>query len=220
VSRPSLAAALLLAALSLAACSAPPVDDLPDGGAPDAGDGGALADPCAPHGHIHREATGDWCHCDRGHLAAQTGLSCVPDPDYVPRDGGFDFGDDGEHACFHVAYGPYATVTSSAAAPPRVDAFHTHYTATLEPVDGGYGGRFSYRAFATGPHVAYLSEPVPVRFVEGGVGPLEVQGERATQACDGLRHMAGFELTDKVTYTLEVGPTASPRVGLVIEYLP
>ena len=53
------------------------------------------SDPCAPNGHIHREPTGDWCHCDRGHMASEQGLSCLPDPGYVPRDG-FDFGDNGQ----------------------------------------------------------------------------------------------------------------------------
>lgn len=55
-------------------------------------------DPCAPHGHIHRESTGDWCHCDRGYVANAQGLACQQDPDYVPRTE-FDFGDQGQHAC-------------------------------------------------------------------------------------------------------------------------
>lgn len=203
---------LLLAVAFFTGCGGPA--DGPDGGTSDGGD------PCAPHGHIHRDPEGDWCHCDRGFVASEEGLACVPDPAFVPRDGGFDFGDDGAHACFHVTHGPYATVTSTEQTRPRVDAFHTLYTANLRPADGGHVGTFSYRAFATGAHVVYLSDVATVRFIEEGVGEVPLEGTKATTACEGLRHMAGFELVEDVTYRFEVGPITPPTLRFVIEHLP
>ena len=100
---------LLISALTLLAACGPAESE------PDAPPG----DPCAPNGHIHRESSGDWCHCDRGYIAATDTLACQADPNHVPR-GEFDFGDQGEHACWHVTHGPYATVTAAPGAQPRV----------------------------------------------------------------------------------------------------
>ncbi|MBN8230803.1 hypothetical protein JYK02_25130 [Corallococcus macrosporus] len=206
--------ALLLAG-GLAALTACGGDDPP---APD-GTPQEQGDPCAPHGHIHREPDGDWCHCDRGYLASEQSLSCVTDPDYVPREG-FDFGDNGEHACFHVTNGPFATVTASPERQPRVDDFHTHYTVKLRPENGQSVGTFSFKAWASGDFVLYLSTPdvaVTVKEGERVVAPVATQATGAF--CEGLKHMVGYELTDKVQYTVTFGPTARTELGLVIEHL-
>jgi len=183
-------------------------------------------DPCAPHGHIHREPTGDWCHCDRGYLASEQSLSCAADPNYVPRDG-FDFGDNGEHACWHVTNGPFATVSASLDRQPRVDSFHTHYTLKLRPEGGQYVGTFQFKAYATGDFIAYLSDaslPFAVREATRVVQPVAtspIPPALRDGVCRGeLVHMVGYELTDKVQYSVTLGPTALPEVGLVIEHLP
>ncbi|RKH37214.1 hypothetical protein [Corallococcus sicarius] len=187
---------------------------------PDAGTPQEQTDPCAPRGHIHREPEGDWCHCDRGSIASEQGLSCVPDPNYVPRDG-FDFGDDGEHACFHVTNGPFSTVTASPDRLPRVDDFHTHYTVKLRQENGASVGTFNFKAWATGDFVLYLSTHDVAVTVKEGERVVEPVGTQATGAfCDGLKHMVGYELTDKVQYTVSFGPTPAPELGLVIEHLP
>jgi hypothetical protein len=175
-------------------------------------------DPCAPNGHIHREPTGDWCHCDRGHIAAEEGLACVVDPNYTPRDG-FDFGDDGVHACWHVDNGPYGSVTASPDRVPRVDAFHTLYTVNLRQVNGEYTGTFQFKAFATGDFVVYMSQKVPLTIREGELA-VPIAAEKPTTACTGLQHMVGLELTDKVTYTFTLGPTSLQQLRMVTEYLP
>ncbi len=184
------------------------------------------ADPCAPHGHIHREPTGDWCHCDRGYLASEQSLACQADPSYVPRDG-FDFGDNGEHACWHVTHGPFATVSASVDRQPRVDAFHTHYTLKLRAEGGQYVGTFQFKAYATGDFIAYLSDasvPFTVREATRVVEPVAtapIPPALRDGVCQGeLVHMVGYELTDKVQYSVTLGPTALSEVGLVIEHLP
>ncbi len=209
---------LLTACAALTACgpaTPEPIDEPPV----------SQEDPCAPYGHIHREATGDWCHCDRGYLAATERLACVVDPNYVPRTE-FDFGDKGEHACWHVTNGPYATVMASTTAQPRVDAFHTFYTVKLRPEGGQYVGTFQFKAYATGNFVAYLShEGVPFSFHEGTklVEPAATEPippELRDGACQGeLVRMVGYELTDKVQYTVTVGPTEHSELSLVIEHL-
>jgi hypothetical protein len=177
-----------------------------------------LEDPCAPHGHIHREPTGDWCHCDRGHLAAPERLACLVDPNYIPRDG-FDFGDEGAHACWHVDNGPYGTVTASPDRTPRVDAFHTLYTVNLRQVGEQYTGTFLFKAFATGDFVVYQSQQVPLT-VHEGEQLVPIAAEKPTTACSGLQHMIGLELTNKVTYTFTLGPTSLPQLKMVTEFLP
>ncbi|HEX8441151.1 hypothetical protein [Archangium sp.] len=177
-------------------------------------------DPCTPHGHIHREPTGDWCHCDRGYLAPEQGLSCQQDPNYVPRTG-FDFGDNGQHACWHVTHGPFGTVTASLERQPRVDGFHTYYTVRLRPEGGQYVGTFNFKGFATGDFVAYLSDarvPLSVREGERLMEPLAT-APIPPDVCTGLVHMVGYELTNQVQYTFTFGPTPLPELGLVIEHL-
>ncbi|WP_224246267.1 hypothetical protein [Hyalangium gracile] len=178
-----------------------------------------LEDPCAPHGHIHREPTGDWCHCDRGYRAPEQQLVCEVDPDYKPREG-FDFGDDGVHACWHVDNGPYATVTASESRMPRADAFHTLYTVNLRPVEGGqYTGTFQFKAFGTGDFIVYLSQNVPFAVREGERVVASV-AEKPTTACSGLQHMIGLELTERVVYTFTLGPTSLEQLRMVTEYFP
>ncbi len=184
------------------------------------------SDPCAPGGHIHREPTGDWCHCDRGYLASEQRLACQADPNYIPRDG-FDFGDNGEHACWHVTHGPFATVSASLDRQPRVDAFHTHYTLKLRPEGSQYVGTFQFKAYATGDFIAYLSDasiPFTVREGTRVVEPLAtapIPPALRDGVCAGeLVHMVGYELTDKVPYTVTLGPTPLSEAGLVIEHLP
>lgn len=178
------------------------------------------ADPCAPHGHIHREAEGDWCHCDRGYLAPEGQLACVVDPSYVPpKEGEFDFQDEGAHACWHVDNGPYATVTASESRSPRVDAFHTLYTVNLRPVDGGYTGSFQFKAFGTGDFILYLSEHVPLTVSEGTL-PVKILAEKHASVCAGLPHMVGLELTEGVVYTFTLGPTSLSQLRMVTEYFP
>jgi hypothetical protein len=212
--------AMAASAMALTACNGdeplPIIEPPPE----DAG----LSDPCAPNGHIHREVTGDWCHCNRGYRATAEGLACETDPDYVPSKG-FSFGDNGEHACWHVSNGPYVTTTATASTGrlPRVDDFHTYYTVKLRQEGGQYVGTFSYKAFATGNFVVYLSTPdVPVTLAEPAIQTeVTPAGTRATDNhCDGLKHMVGYELTDRVQYTLTLGPTSRPELGMVIEHLP
>ncbi|ADO68820.1 hypothetical protein [Stigmatella aurantiaca] len=206
----------------LAACGAVLVacGDSEPAGEPPPEDPQEQEDPCAPHGHIHREAEGDWCHCDRGYLAPEEQLVCVVDPHHVPREEGeFDFGDDGEHACWHVANGPYASVTASESRMPRVDAFHTLYTVNLRQTAEGSTGTFQFKAFGTGDFIVYLSEHVPLTVHEGTI-PVAVIAEKHTTVCTGLQHMAGLELTEGVTYTFTLGPTSLAQLRMVTEYFP
>ena len=218
--RPSLhVLAVAACAMALAACGGDePAPITP----PPTEEPAPSSDPCEPNGHIHREPTGDWCHCNKGYRATVAGLACETDPDYVPSQG-FSFGDNGQHACWHVTNGPFGTVTASTSRMPRVDDFHTYYTVKLRQEGGQYVGSFSYKAFATGNFVVYLGTPdIPITLVETAIQKtVEPAGTRATDNhCDGLKHMIGYELTDRVQYTLTIGPTSLPELGMVIEHLP
>ncbi len=204
--RQALCACALLTAL-LAGCGSDDSAPLP-----------ADSDPCAPSGHIHREPGGDWCHCDRGYVAATDTLACVTDPDYDPNRP-FDFGDLGEHACWHVTNGPYAEVAALAESAPAIDRFHTHYTLTLRDVGGGmFGGTFTYNARSSGNYVVYLSREIAFGVQEGELDVASV-ATAPTAACEGLATMIGYVFAKDVTYTMTFGPDASAEVAVVIEEL-
>jgi hypothetical protein len=177
-------------------------------------------DPCEPNGHIHRgSAEGEWCHCNRGYLPSENGLSCVVDPNYSP-DRPFSFGDNGAGACWHLANGPFATVQASADQAPSVGNYQTLYTLRLRPEGGQYVGRFSFRSFETGRFIAHLgAADVPLAFFEGQLS-VPVVAQQDSTACSGIRHMVGVEFYKGISYTLQFGPTSLPELNLVLTYVP
>jgi len=212
--RPRLPALVLAAALS--GCT-PPVQTIPDAGM--STDAGALGDPCAPHGHIHREAGGDWCHCDRGYLEKQGSLGCEQDPDYDPS-AGFSFGDEGKSACWRLANTSHLTVAASEPGAPTINRFDTVYRVELQGSDGQYSRTVTYDAAGTGDFILHLGKPVPVTLVEQGKGPVALLAEKEATTCEGFQRMVGVGLADGVRYSLTLGPTSEPVVHLLIEQLP
>jgi hypothetical protein len=175
------------------------------------------SDPCTPGGHVHREPLGDWCHCDRGFLAARTGLACVRDPAFTGRVT-LDLGASEERACWHAARGPFAVQGDGS----RVDQFLTHYTLALSPrSDGLRVATVGYRAAVSAPHVLTASRGVNLSllevFSEGGTRPVPVLVTRATTACQQLSQQFGFELAARAEYRLEFGPSTQPEVGFVLD---
>jgi hypothetical protein len=87
-------------------------------------------------------------------------------------------------------------------------------------------GTFNFKGYATGDFVLYLSDAsVPVTLREGtnvlqAVATAPVPSDIRDGVCQGgLVGMVGYELTDKVQYTLTLGPTSLSELGLVIEHL-
>lgn len=184
----------------------------------DAGvDGGGQGDPCAPMGHVHREPSGDWCHCDRGYRALSTGLGCEVDPNYTGSTT-VDLTGTGERACWHAVNGPFASIVADAAA----DAFLTLYTLELEPQPQGlFGASARYHAAVSGPHVATLSPRVNFALREvlpsGAEVEVPILVTHVTGACPELAQQFGFELVKGVHYRLVFGPTREARVSFLLD---
>jgi hypothetical protein len=190
--------ALTAAGLQLA-CGAP---------AGEVADAGAA--PCAPHGELHT-GSNPHCHCAPGYRAE--GLACV-ESEGTP-DAGFDFGDEGEHACLHAVEGPFADVAAVPGEEPRVDAFETFHRLTLQEEVEGHRGVFSFRPWASGDFVLTLSERVPLT-LRAGEQQVPVLEEGDVSACRQLRHRVGVRLQGDVTYLLQLGPTPQAQLGLFI----
>lgn len=174
-------------------------------------------DPCEPGGHVHREAGGDWCHCDRGFKAGITGLTCEVDPNFTGRTT-VELGTTDERACWHATRGPFATPDDGS----RVDQFLTHYTVALATRgDGLRGATAHYRAAVSAPHVLTLSRGVNVVVQEvlpsGSSKEVGVLVTRATTACAALSQQFGFELVNRVEYRFEFGPSTQEQVGFVLD---
>lgn len=196
------ALAPLALAVLLAACgSAPP----------------PASDPCAPGGHVHREGSGDWCHCDRGFRATTSGLGCEVDPNFTGRTT-FELGTSDERACWHATRGPFETGADGA----RIDQFLTHYTVALSTrADGLREATTSYRAAVTAPHVLTLSRGVNVKILEvlpdGKSNEVPVLVTRATTTCMQLSQQFAFELVNRAEYRFLFGPSAQGQVGFVLD---
>jgi len=184
---------------------------------PSAPDEGTPGDPCSPHGHVHRDAAGDWCHCVRGYMEQLSPLACVVDPN---SSGEFSFGDEGQSACWRLDNTAHLTVAASAPGAPSVNRFDTVYLVEM-PVSGDASSRtLTYDAAGTGDFILHLGRPVPLSVVEEGKGPLAVLGQKEASSCEGFQHMVGLSLAQGVRYSLILGPTSEPSVHLLIEQLP
>jgi hypothetical protein len=194
--------------------------DLRDGGFSVGGlvDAGAGGDPCAPAGHVHRDPTGDWCHCDRGHVASEVGLGCEVDPDFTGNIT-IDLAGTAERACWHASAGPFATATDDGGA----NAFLTLYTLDLAP-EGDRGLRSAnvrYVAAVGGAHVATLSADVTLTVRElrpdGTETAVPVLVTQVTNVCPRFAQQFGFELTKGVAYRLVFGPSLAPQVDFLVD---
>jgi hypothetical protein len=207
--------ATVLAVLLMLGCQ--PGASESDAGTDAGADAGASGDPCAPNGHIHRERTGDWCHCNRGYRPVMTGLGCEVDPNYTGNTT-VDFTGTAERACWHAVNGPFASVADGEAA----DAFLTFFTLDLAPQGQGlYSASVRYRAAVTGPHVATLSPRVNLALREvlpsGGEKEVPILATQVTTACAQLSQQFGFELVKGADYRLVFGPSRETRVSFLVD---
>ena len=195
--------ALVLAFVVVAACGGMPAP--------------LIGDTCTPGGHVHREPSGDWCHCDRGFKATLIGLACAVDPNFTGRTT-LDLGATDDRACWHALRGPFATQGDGS----RIDEFLTHYTLGLTSrSDGLRSASANYKAAVTAPHVLTVNRGVNVTVIEvlpsGDTKAVPVLVTRATTACSMLSQQFGFELVNRVEYRFEFGPSAQDQAQFVLD---
>ena len=130
-----------------------------------------------------------------------------------------------EHACLHIAHGPYATVSAGSDASTvtaNVNAPHTHYTIEL-PRDSTdpdrYRGAVVYRPTQDGEH-AFFMEPSASLDVTDATGlALPIVARHDVATCAGIASVAVVRLERQVRYRAVVPAITASSVHLVIENL-
>lgn len=168
-------------------------------------------DSCAPGGHVHRDPTGDWCHCDRGYRATTDGLECEVDPNFRET---LELGDSDERACWHSVNGRFANVKSG----DEVNDFLVYFTVELERRGDQFEGVVRYRPGASGAHAFSLDSGGPLRVSEEA-GDVKLVVTRSSDVCEGVKQQWGAALESRVTYELKIGPTTNQSAKLIIDWL-
>lgn len=125
-----------------------------------------------------------------------------------------------EHACLHVANGPFETVPAAVAGrAPELRNTHVAYTVPLAQAAGVRAGKVMFKPRVDGPFAFFVDVETPLRLdVDSGkeVCPAAVH---PVSACSGLRRVHFYDLRRKVEYELTFGPTAPDKVLVVVEDL-
>jgi hypothetical protein len=169
-----------------------------------------VVDPCAPHGHVHRERAGDWCHCNRGYRAAFDGLRCENDPSFTGRTT-VDLGASNQRACWHAVNGPFAEVQA-----PTVDSFLTVYRWS----NAGAKPSVMFRSSASAAHVLTTQRNVNLQITEvtsEGTREVPILVTRAITPCTGLAQQFGFELAARAQYRLAFETTEASPLTFIID---
>jgi hypothetical protein len=129
-----------------------------------------------------------------------------------------------EHTCSHASFGPFVSVTAQPYPGfvfTDVSAAHTSFTVALPSSGVAHQGAVLYSPGADGKYAIFNapgliplvldaeSQPVPV--VTGAAVPAE--------SCPRLDQVTVFELSSAQTYTVVFGPSASPSVQAIIEFV-
>lgn len=126
------------------------------------------------------------------------------------------------HACGHVALGPFADVLASVSGTPeapRTDTGHVRYTVALGSLGGGTHG--GYTRFAPGVSATaylFLDEETAVsldRF-DGQDGPA-VHEAQAPAACTGIARVVRFPIAEGDVVRARFGPQPRPEAKLIVE---
>jgi hypothetical protein len=124
-----------------------------------------------------------------------------------------------EHACMHVAVGPFETVSAQGSGdlpPPELRNTHVAYTVELPLQGEAPAGRVMFKPRDTAPFAFFLDSEAPLAFRRAGAGVCPA-ASHTVAACTGLRRVVYFDLERKVEYELSWNESAPARVMVVVE---
>lgn len=128
------------------------------------------------------------------------------------------------HTCGHASFGPFASV----AAQPYpgfvftdISAAHTSFTIALPGGSGAHRGAVLYSPGADGKYALFNAPGVAPRIFDAANQPVpEVIGAAMPdESCALLDQVTVFELSSAQTYTVVFGPSASPSVQAIVEFI-
>jgi hypothetical protein len=129
-----------------------------------------------------------------------------------------------EHACLHMKFGPFQTVSTQpypGTVFNDINTPHTAYTMTLGAQAQGFQGAVLYQPTVTGEFAFLTDGAAAVSVFDGAGSPVTSVGVAPGDGalCAEIGQVAVFALSDTETYTLVMGSEADVDPTVVVEYL-
>ncbi|XYH97178.1 Ig-like domain-containing protein [Sorangium sp. So ce1128] len=124
------------------------------------------------------------------------------------------------HTCQHTLFGPFESVSATAApdGAPSTSATHTEFTIDLPSSGGEHAGYTRVSAPGGGTRVFYFDQLVPFELYDtAAMAALSLTVRPAPDACPGITHYAEATLAADVWHDARFGPVSSPPLKMVIE---
>lgn len=128
------------------------------------------------------------------------------------------------HSCAHATFGPFEPV----AAQPYpgfvftdISASHTAYSISLPASGSEYQGAVLYGPGESGRYAFFMTPGVTLTILDGGGVPVPLAIEAAVpdELCGAIEHVAVYELDSSQVYTVVHGPSVSPTVQTIVEFI-
>lgn len=126
-----------------------------------------------------------------------------------------------DHTCGHVNGGPFGEVEAAALSTgdaPNLDNQHMLYTVTLPAEGDSFAGWVTFRPPFNATYVFNLGDEVPIEVMAADDGSSTCRAStQSLDSCDGLAMAELFTIQAERFYRVEIGPSASETVTLVVE---
>ncbi|MDF3067246.1 MAG: hypothetical protein K0R38_2847 [Polyangiaceae bacterium] len=128
------------------------------------------------------------------------------------------------HTCAHANFGPFESV----AAQPYpgfvftdISAAHRSFSVSLPAAGGQYQGAVLYGPGESGRYAFFTTPGVTLSVLDSGGAPVPLAIEAAVpdELCGAMEQVAVYELDSSQVYTVVHGPTPSPTVSTIVEFI-
>jgi hypothetical protein len=128
------------------------------------------------------------------------------------------------HTCAHANFGPFEPVVAQAYPGfvfTDISASHKAYDISLPASGSAYEGAVLYGPGVSGRYAFFTTPGVTLSVLDGaGVPvPLAIEAAVPDELCSAMEHVAVYELDSSQVYTVVHGPTASPAVQTIVEFI-
>ena len=127
-------------------------------------------------------------------------------------------------SCSHANFGPFESVAAQAYPGfvfTDISASHTAYSISLPASGSEYQGAVLYGPGESGRYAFFTTPGVTLSVLDGGgvPVPLAIQAAVPDELCGEIEHVAVYELDSSQVYTVVHGPSASPTVQTIVEFI-
>jgi hypothetical protein len=128
------------------------------------------------------------------------------------------------HTCAHANFGPFESVAAQAYPGfvfTDISAPHKAYNVSLPANGSAHEGAVLYGPGESGRYAFFTTPGVTLSVLDGaGVPvPLAIEAAVPDELCGAMEHVAIYELDSSQVYTVVHGPTASPTVQTIVEFI-